>query len=436
MSTAHAAPSHRFFAGRLVGTTLLDPLGESVGKLRDLVIVPRRQEPARIIGLVVEVAQRRRVFLPITRVTAFDVGKIVTNGVINLRRFEKRTSELLVLGDLLERTVVLTDGSGEAVVEDVGAELQGDDWVLARLFVRRRTSGGLPKLVKRGQTLTVPWHDVTGLYGSQAEQSAALLMASYDDLKPADLADVFEEIEHKRRVELAAELPDERLADVIPELTEDVRIELLTALDTDRAADILDEMDPDDAADVMQELPLSVADELLARMEPEEAEDVRRLLAYDEYTAGGMMTTEPLIATPETPVAHALAMIRSEELTNATAAAVYVCRQPLETPTGRMLGTVNFQHLLRERPDTAIGDIMDSDRITVRPTATLAEVTRAMATYNLLTLGVCDEAGHLHGAVTVDDVLDHLLPDDWREQDEHEPDTSTGTIDLSATREG
>lgn len=434
MATARATSSHRFFAGRMVGTTLLDPLGESVGRLRDLVVVPRHHEPARIVGLVVEVARRRRVFLPITRVISFDAGKIVTNGVINMRRFEKRTSELLVVGDLLERTVTLADGS-EVAVEDVGAELQGDEWVLARLFVRRRTAGGLNKLVKRGATQTVPWHGATGLYGSQAEQSAALLMASYDELKPADLADVFEEIEHKRRVELAAELTDARLADVLPELTEDVRVDLLTALESERAADVLDEMDPDDAADVMLELPRSVADELLGRMEPEEAEDVRRLMIYDEYAAGGMMTSEPLIAGPETPVSHALAMIRREELTNATAAVVYVCRQPLETPTGRMLGMVNFQHLLRESPATPLGEIMDSDRITLLPTAPLAEVTRTMATYNLVTLAVTDEAGHLLGAVTVDDVLDHVLPDDWREQDEHEPDTTTGTIDLSAMRE-
>ncbi|MBP2382242.1 magnesium transporter MgtE N-terminal domain-containing protein [Brachybacterium sacelli] len=421
----------RFYVARLVGTTVFDPLGDVVAKVRDVVVVPRAREAARAVGLVVEVAAKRRVFLPVTRVTAISPGQVISTGVLNVRRFEKRTGELLVIGDLLDRAVTLEDGSGEATVLDIALDQDRHrDWNISRLHLRRRRRGSpLGRLVSRGETLTVPVSEVGGLYGTQAEQSAHLLAASYQDLNPADLGEIIQELDAKRRIELAGELADERLADVLGELPEDIRVEVVTGLDAARAADVLDVMDPDDAADIVGELPEQVAGELLDLMRPEEAEDVRRLLAYDEYTAGGMMTTEPLIVAPETPVAHCLAMISREALHAALASTVHVCRSPLETPTGRLLGIVHFQQLLRERPDRPVGEILDADKVAVAPTAPLSGVTREMATYNLVSIPVIDDDGRLLGAVTVDDVLDHMLPDDWREQDEPVP--TTGQIDLS-----
>jgi Mg/Co/Ni transporter MgtE len=185
-------------------------------------------------------------------------------------------------------------------------------------------------------------------------------------------------------------------------------------------------MAPDDAADLLGELPPDQAERLLALMEPDEAEDVRRLLSYDEYTAGGMMTTEPVILPPDATVAEALARVRNAELTPALASQVYVCRPPLETPTGRFVGIAYTQRLLREPPSALVSGVCDTDLEPLAATAMLPEVTRYLATYNLVALPVVDENDHLLGAVTVDDVLDHLLPDDWREAD-HEPATSDGS---------
>lgn len=428
MSTA-AQP--RFYAARLAGTTVFDPIGDVVATVRDVVVVPQTRTSAHAVGFVVEVSAKRRVFLPITRVTSISPGQVISTGVLNVRRFEKRTGELLVIGDLLDRAVTLVDGTGEATVLDIALDQNRHrDWEVSRLHLRRRRRGSsLSRLVSRGETLTVELAEVNGLYGSQAEQSAHLLAASYQDLNPADLAEIIQELDPKRRIELAGELADQRLADVLEELPEDIRVEVVTGMDATRAADVLDVMNPDDAADLVQELPEHVAAHLLNLMEPEEAEDVRRLLAYDEYTAGGMMTTEPLIVAPETPVAHCLAMISREAIHAALASTVHVCRSPLETPSGKLLGIVHFQQLLRERPDRAVGEILDQDKVAVRPTAPLSEVTREMATYNLVSIPVIDDDGRLLGAVTVDDVLDHVLPDDWREQ--NEPPTSTGQIDLS-----
>ena len=125
-------------------------------------------------------------------------------------------------------------------------------------------------------------------------------------------------------------------------------------------------------------------------MEPEEAEDVRRLLNYAEFTAGGMMTPEPVILATDATVADALARIRDMDLTPALACMVYVCRAPLETPTGRFVGAVHFQRLLREPPSTLVSGLVDNDLETVAADASLNEVSRYFATYNLVNAPVVE----------------------------------------------
>ena len=191
----------------------------------------------------------------------------------------------------------------------------------------------------------------------------------------------------------------------------------MSGLDAERAADVLEEMDPDDAADLMAELSPEVAEQLLLLMEPAEAEDVRRLLTYEESTAGGLMTTEPIILPPAATVADALARVRQVELTPSLAAMVFVCRPPLETPTGRLVGVAHFQRMLREPPSTLVSAVVDSDLATLRPESSLSDVASHLAAYNLVASPVCDEDGRLLGVVTVDDVLDHMLPDNWRDRD-------------------
>ena len=158
--------------------------------------------------------------------------------------------------------------------------------------------------------------------------------------------------------------------------------------------------------------------ELLGLMQPEEAEDVRRLMRYDEYTAGGLMTTEPIILLPEANVATFLAQARKAEVPPALAAIAFVCRPPLESPTGQFLGMVHFQRALRERPQRLLGSVLDKGLDPIHADDSIGTVTRLLATYNLTALPILDEAGRLLGAVSVDDVLDHLMPDDWREADD------------------
>ncbi len=412
----------RVFVGRLTSLSVFDPLGDQVGRVRDVVVTfgASRRRP-RIIGLVVEVPGRRRVFVPMTRVTSVDGGQVITTGLVNMRRFEQRTNEVLVMAEILERPVTVNDPEGayEATVEDVAIERERSrDWAMSKVFVRQgaaRSSLG-PFRRRRGTTALVPVEDVTGIHQSRAGQSAARLLETYDDLKSADLADVIHDLSPKRRAEIAEAMADDRLADVLEELPEDDQVEILETLPVGRAADVLEAMEPDDATDLLHNLTAEKQEELLQLMEPEEAADLRRLLTYDEESAGGMMTTEPVILGPEASIAEALAVVRRVELSPALASTVFVCRAPHETPTGKYLGMVHIQRLLREPPHGAVGGILDKEIEPLLADAPLGKVTRTLATYNLTGVPIVDGDGRLLGAVTVDDVLDHILPDDWREE--------------------
>jgi flagellar motility protein MotE (MotC chaperone)/sporulation protein YlmC with PRC-barrel domain len=402
----------RVFVGRLTGLQVFDPAGDQVGRVRDLVAVIRPGGlPPRILGLVVEVFGRRAIFLPMTRVTSIDSGQVITTGVVNMRRFEQRPSETRVVGEMLDRRVRIKDTGVEGTVYDVAIEQERNrDWVVSRVALQE----GSKRFGRRGQTHLVEWWEIEGFDVEASTQGATHLLAALEEMKPADLATVIHDLPAKRRGEIAAALDDERLADVLEELPEEDQVEILGQLDDERAADVLEEMSPDDAADLIADLPPETAQTLLALMEPDEAEDVRRLLSYEERTAGGMMTTEPVILPPDATVAEALAHVRNAELTPSLAALVYVTRPPLEPPTGRLLGVAHIQRLLREPPSTLVGGVLDESTTALKPTASLEDVARHLATYNLVASPVVDDDGRLLGAVTVDDLLDHLLPENWR----------------------
>lgn len=403
---------NRVFLARLAGTAVFDPNGDPVGKVRDAVATLRtNNQPPRILGLIVEVPLRRRVFVPITRVTSIESGTVVITGLVNMRRFESRAGELLVLGDLLDRVITLNQTGESVAVEDLGMEQnRTGDWLINRVHIMKRGRG----LRRKGATSTVAWEELDGFSISESDQGASNLLATVSNLRAADLAAVIQDLAPKRRLEVARALDDERLADVLEEMDEAERVSLLSQLEGERAADVLGEMDPDDAADLLREVGEVRAQELIDLMEPEDAEDVIRLMTYEEYSAGGMMTTEPLIMSADYTVADALAAVRQSEISPALASQVFVTRQPLETPTGRFIGMVHYQRLLREPPATLLGSLVDTDTQGLSPEAPLNEVSSYLASYNLLSVPVVDGNDRLLGAVTVDDVLDHLLPNNWR----------------------
>ncbi|ALE34304.1 magnesium transporter MgtE N-terminal domain-containing protein [Lawsonella clevelandensis] len=416
---------NRVFVGRLDNLVVLGPDGESVGRVRDVVLT--LQDPTsfpRAVGLVIQLLNRRRIFLPMLRVASFS-GSAVTlvTGNVTVRSFKQQPTEIQVLGEMVDSLVQVRDPEIEeldgkqAVVTDVEIEqTRSRDWVVSRLAVRRRTG----PFSRRGAVYLVEWEFIRGFSNASVlnnRQDATVLAHRYEDMRPADAASAILNLPQKRRLELATVLDDERLADIVQELPDDDQTDLLTALPLPRAADVLEAMDPDDAADVLGEMPDQEAERLLNLMNKQDAGTVRRLLTFSPDTAGGIMTPEPIILNAQTTVAEALAHVRNPELSPALSSLVYVVRPPTQTPTGKYLGVVHTQRLLREPPSTLIGDYVDTNLTALTPDASTEAVARYLATYNLVCGPVIDNTGHLLGAVSVDDLLDHLLPEDWREEE-------------------
>lgn len=405
---------NRVYAARLVGLPIFDPQGDQVAKVRDVVVAVRSEaRQPRVLGLVAEVFGRRKIFVPMTRVTNIDAGQVYSTGLLNMRRFEQRSTETLVMGQILDREVQLKGSGVTSRIYDVGLErTRNRDWVLSRVAVQEPGRG----FRRRGQTHVVEWDQVEGMAREDDTQPATQLVARLNDLRPADAAGVLRDLPPERQLAVVAALTNERLAHVLEEMPDEDQIALLGLLDAERAADILEEMSADDAADLIAGLPDDTASNLLALMEPDEAEDVMRLMEYDDTTAGGMMTPEPVILPPDATVAEALAQVRGEDLVTSLAAQVYVCRPPLETPTGRLLGLVHIQRLLRERPSDLVAGMLDKETTYLHDDATISEVAAHVAHYNLTAAPVVDEQGRLLGVVTVDDLLDHMLPENWRDE--------------------
>src|SRR4051812_37300873 len=406
----------RVYLARLAGLPVFDPNGDRVGRVRDAVIRLRTtNRPPQVVGLVAEMALRRRIFLPISRLTSMDAEAVVlSTGSLNLRRFEKRPNELLVLEDLLDRRVTVEPDGQAGTVVDIGMELnRNNEWLITRVAVREHTG----RLARRGHVFQVEYERVRGLIGPTDTQGTSNLLALLEQMRPADMANALQDLPDNRRNEIAAALSDRTLADVLEELPEHDQVEILIQLDRERAADVLERMDPDDAADLLGELPKAEQAVLLDLMEPDEADPVRQLLDYRPGTAGSVMTSEPVIMTPDATVAEALARIREPELSPVVAAQVFVARAPSATPSGKYLGMVHFQRLLREPPSSILGGLIDNDIDPLTPDTDLTEITKRMATYDLVAMPVVDASRRLVGAVTVDDVLDHSLPRDWRDRD-------------------
>jgi CBS domain-containing protein len=397
------------WAFRVMRLPLRDAGGGQIGRVQDIVAVPA---PAgalpRVTGFVAE-SQRRRIFVNANRIAELEGhGMRLRSWDVDLNPFKARPDEVLIGRDVIDHRV------GEETVSDVAIHPVDDPrgggpaYEVAKVRLTRRN------LLRRKPSFRlVDVDEVPGLFPPISAIAAEA--ARLRDLHPSEVAGVVRAMPLSQRRQLAAAMDDERLADLLEELPEPEQIRLIEGLDLERLMGVLDEMEFDDLADLLGEMSGEQRGRILDAMDAEDADVVRRLLSYEEATAGGMMTPDPIVLGPTATVAEALAQIREPDWVVSVAAQVFVCQPPFKAPTGKLLGTAHIQRLLREQPSTELRQCVAEDPV-VAPEASHLEVAELLASYDMLAVAVCDPAGRLLGAVTVDDVLDRQLGVGWRQR--------------------
>ena len=397
------------YAFRIMRLPLLDAGGAAIGRLEDIVIIPgHRGSAPRVLGFVAT-SQRRRIFVNGARIATLDSeGARLRSWDVDLNPFKPRPGELLVGRDIIDKKV------GDESVSDVALRQATDGkqtwWEPAKVRLARRSA-----FSRRPSYRLIDVADVPTLFHIVAGAEMAAEAARLRDMHPSDVAGVVRALPLTQRKQLAEAMDDERLADLLEELPEAEQLRIIEGLDIDRMVSVLEEMEYDDLADLLAEMPGEQRTRVLDAMDEEDADVMRRLLSYEEGTAGALMTPDIIILGANATVAEALAEIRDPEWLVSIAAQVFVVQPPYKPPTGNYLGVVHFQRLLREPPSMELGRCVEQEP-TITPDILEREVAERLASYNLLSLGVCDEAGRLLGAITVDDVLDRTLPTGWRQR--------------------
>ncbi len=395
------------YAFRVMRLPLLDAGGAAIGRLEDVVVVSGRTASApRVLGFVAT-SQRRRIFVNANRVATLDnSGARLRSWDVDFHPFKAKEGERLL------RTHVIDQKVGDEVVSDVALRTREDGrsggWEVSKVRLARRNA-----LRRRPTYRLVDWNAVPALFAATTE--AAAEAARLRDMHPSDVAGVVRALPLLQRRQLAEAMDDERLADLLEELPEAEQLRLIEGLDMERLLNVLDEMEYDDLADLLAEMPGEQRTRILDEMDEDEAAVMRQLLSYQPGTAGALMTPDVIVLGPNATVAEALAHVRNPEWLVSIAAQVFVTNPPFRAPTGRYLGVVHIQRLLREPPSMELGRCLEHEA-TIAPEATDREVAEMLASYNMMAMGVCDAAGRLLGAITVDDVLDRTLPADWRQR--------------------
>lgn len=399
------------YAFRVMRLPLLDAGGAPIGRIEDIVAIPGRagkgRQPAippRVVGFVAN-SQRRRIFVNANRIAELNSdGARLRSWDVDLNPFKHRSGEVLIGADLIDRKV------GDETVSDIALRPQENArsgyWVIDKVRLARKST-----LRRRPSYRLVDFDEVPALFEAQTAMQAEA--ARLREFHPAEVAAVVRALPIDQRRQLAEAMDDERLADVLEELPEEEQVRIVEQLDRDRLVGVFDEMEYDDLADLLGEMAPADQERMLGVMDVDDADVVRRLLSYEEGTAGGLMTPDVIILGPDATVAEALAQVRDPDWVVSIAAQVFVTQAPYKAPTGKLMGVVHMQRLLREPPHMELGRLAADDP-TLGADATDREVAETLASYDLLAVAITDDASRFLGAVTVDDVIDRMLGVGWR----------------------
>ncbi len=401
----------------LLGATVRDAAGTVCGKVRDVAVAPQ-EHPTRVAYLIVRTPDGERV------VTAHHVrswGHIVriTSAPAGWEPYTPSDGVLLLKRDLLDQQIIDVHGRKVVRVNDVELESTPVNShvdldvksvnVGARGAIRRLGQGVIPARTLRALVEKIPAHVIPWQYVNLLETDPARrvkLKISYEGLSrlhPAEIADIIEDLAPADQKSVFETIDEEVAAEALEEVDPDVQVSIVESLDSTRAADIVEEMDPDAAADLLGDLPEERSGEILQQMAPEERQEVSELLAFEENTAAGRMTTELLALPAEATVADAVEAMKTFEGGYEALATLF-----LRDGSNHLLGAVPLVRIATSPATTPLASLAFDQLVSCPTDATDDEVVALFDKYNLMTLPVVDEHDRLAGIITADDIISLL----------------------------
>ena len=411
------------YLSQMLGEPVIDANGEKIGSISDLAIQTGEVFP-RITSLAF-LGPGKTPFMISWRkyVSEFTEDGIILKVDRTAIRFSYlQPDEVLLARDLLNKQIVDTQGMKVVRANDLKLSVSGSQLRLlgAEVGIRGLLRGLAPWVERAALAICkvfhkkldekiIAWNYMDLLDRDLSKVQLSVTHTRLDELHPADVADILEQLDPKQRANVFQHLDDARAGDAISEMEEEFQADVIGDLDDARASRLLGDMDPDDAADIVGGLPYEKAEKLLRLMGVENAAGIRQLLGYREDTAGGLMTTQYVSMRTTDTVAETIEALRALDEDHPTVNYVYVIDE-----YDKLVGVLSLRTLVLATNDTQLKDIMFEEIITAFPEEEEEEVAADISKYDLLAMPVVDESGRMLGIVTVDDAME-VIEDDAEE---------------------
>jgi magnesium transporter len=410
------------YLSELIGRPVADSAGEQVGKLCD-VLASIDQKIAHPVITAIMVKQNRREIC----ISYQDVLVLLGPGV-SLRKpsgdlvpYVPKEHDVFLAGDVLDKQIIDTNGFRVVRVNDVELTRVNGSFYVANVDVggmglARRL--GLAKTVQKAaknigtqpRANVISWEYVELIRPGQPIR-LKVPGDQLSDLHPADLAEIISDLNREQTGQFLETLDVKTLADTLEEVETDFQASLVEDMSDEKVADVLEEMSPDEAADLLAELPEERSKDLLELMEDEDAADVRKLLTYDEESAGGIMTTEYAAVNEDLTAEQTICLLREEAGEYENLHYVYVVDKE-----NHLIGVFSLSELVLSRPETLVSTLMHRHVVKAHLTDHQDKLAEKVAKYNLLAIPVVDDENYMHGIVTSDDALDKIIPTAWKKR--------------------
>lgn len=416
----HTETGTSLLLSQLVHSAVVNPAGDRLGRVEDVIVRLGDSGYPRVSGFKVRIGGRD-LFVPGQLVLRLEPGRVQLHGqTLDLGRFERRPGEVLLREDVLDRRLIHVAAGRLVHANDLVLAESDTGWHLVGVDPSPR---GIVQRLLPGQRRDLPppeaildWSEIQPFVGHVPSAGLLMPLGPLKRLHPAQIADLVEGASHEQGEEIieAVEADPELTADVFEELEPEHQVEFLEARTDSEAAELLAHMAPDDAADLLNEIDQARRRPVLELMPAAEGQKLRSLLQHNPSTAGGMMSPDFIAVERGTTLESALERVRSaEDVPSPLLGSVFVTDEG-----GRLIGTVGIADVVRGDPTQSVEDLPQLVTGGVPLDADLQDVALKMTDFNLVAVGVTDEEDRLIGAISVDDLLESLVPEEWRRRAE------------------